>query len=61
MYNIINFRKFLEDNKEVLINIINDENNYKIESWNNEINLDDDIFYRTHLFLTNFLKWCCIK
>jgi hypothetical protein len=61
MYNIINFRKYLQDNKEALINCIKQENNYEIDNWNWETQHDDSIFYKQTLFLTNFLKWCCVK
>lgn len=61
MYNVINFRKYLQDNKETLIRCIKEENNYELENiWESEIIKEDDqIFFRTNLFLTNFLKWCC--
>lgn len=61
MYNISNFRKYLNDNKELLIKCIKEENNYEPTSWECEMQYDDNIFYRSDLLLTNFLKWCCIK
>jgi hypothetical protein len=61
MYNIANFRKHLNDNKEILMKCIKEENNYVVENWEHEIKFDDDIFYRQNLLLTNFLKWCCMK
>ena len=61
MYNIANYRKHLNDNKELLIQCIKEENNYVIENWESEIQHDDCIFYSSHLLLTKFLKWCCIK
>jgi hypothetical protein len=60
MYNISNFRKYLNDNKELLIKCIKEENNYEPECWDKEITHDDNIFYKTDLLLTNFLKWCCM-
>jgi hypothetical protein len=62
MYNISNFRKYLRDNKEILMKCIKEENNYEpISSWESDIQHDDNIFYKSQLLLTNFLKWCCIK
>ncbi len=61
MYNISNFRKYLNDNKELLIKCIKEENNYEPTSWECEMQHDDNIFYKSYLLLTNFLKWCCIK
>jgi hypothetical protein len=62
MYNISNFRKYLNDNEEQLIDCIKEEHNYEpIRSWKTEVCYDDDIFYGTRLLFTNFLKWCCIK
>ena len=61
MYNIENFRKYLHDNKEIIMKCIKEENNYEPESWENEIQPDYCIFYSQKLLLTNFLKWCCIK
>jgi len=61
MYNIVNFRTYLQDNKELLIKCIKNENNYQPECWESSIKFDDDIFYNSKLLLTNFLKWCCTK
>ena len=61
MYNILNFRKHLNDNKDLLMKCIKEENNYIVFNWENEIQFDDNIFYTQRLLLTNFLKWCCIK
>ncbi len=61
MYNIANFRKHLNDNKELLMQCIKEEHNYVINNWENEIQHDDCIFYSQNLLLTNFLKWCCMK
>ena len=61
MYNIANFRKHLNDNKELLMQHIKEEHNFVINNWENEIQHDDCIFYSQNLLLTNFLKWCCMK
>mgnify|MGYP001560892626 CR=1 FL=1 len=61
MYNINNFRKYLLDNRDILQDCIKNENNYICENWELEIQHDDNIFYKQKLFLTNFLKWCCVK
>ena len=61
MYNIENFRKYLHDNKEILLKCIKEENNYvPINSWDCELQHDDNIFYKSDLLLTNFFKWCCV-
>jgi len=61
MYNIKNFRKYLHDNKEILLNCIKEENNYvPRNSWDCELQHDDNIFYKSDLLLTNFFKWCCV-
>jgi hypothetical protein len=61
MYNIENFRKYLHDNKEILLKCIKEENNYvPINSWDCELQHDDIIFYHQQLLLTNFFKWCCV-
>jgi hypothetical protein len=59
MYNISNFKKYLIDNKELLIKCIKEQNNYEPTHWESEIAINDSIFYMTNLLLTNFLKWCC--
>ena len=56
MYNIINFKQYLHDNKEEIITILKQE--YCHKEIPNIIH-DDEIFYMQQLFLTNFLKWCC--
>jgi hypothetical protein len=61
MYNIGNFRNYLKDNKEIIKKCIKEENDYDPIDWDNDIRYDEDIFYRTNLLFTNFLKWCCIK
>ena len=66
MYNISNFRKYLNDNKESLLKCIKEENNCEFRShdweklWGTKL-FDDDIFYNSDLLWTNFLKWCCVK
>ncbi len=57
MYNVLNFKKYLNDNAEYIIKIIKEENSY--EPSNLELELDNDIFYKSNLLQTNFLKWCC--
>jgi hypothetical protein len=61
MYNMVNFRKHLNDNKEILIKCIKEQNNYEPTNWKSDIQPDDCIFYSQNLLLTNFLKWCCMK
>jgi len=65
MYNISNFRKYLNDNKESLLKCIKEENNCEFRSHHWEKlwykTFDDDIFYNSDLLWTNFLKWCCVK
>ena len=61
MYNIANFRKYLQDNKEILLKYIKEEYNYEPDNWNYLIQYGDNIFYSEKMLLTNFLKWCCIK
>ena len=61
MYNIANYRNYLNDNKELLIQCIKEENNHVIENWESEIYYDDCIFYNSNLLLKNFFKWCCVK
>lgn len=62
MYNIANFRKYLTDNKELLMKCIKEENsNYKPTDSETDIKFDDDVFYKPCMFLTNFLKWGCFK
>jgi hypothetical protein len=66
MYNISNFRKYLNDNKESLLKCIKEENDCEFRShdweklWDTKL-FDDDIFYNSDLLWTNFLKWCCVK
>jgi hypothetical protein len=64
MYNIENYRNYLQYNKDLLIKCINEENNDEpidVDNWKYDIQHDDSIFYSQKLLLTNFLKWCCNK
>ena len=58
MYNIVNFKKYFQDNKKILLNCLKTENNYEPKNLENDIS---KIFYNSFLLLTNYLKWCCIK
>ena len=59
MYNIINFRKYLQDNKEIILNCINKkEKRCEPDRFKNMF--DDDVFYLTKMLLPNYLKWCCM-
>ena len=60
MYNIVNFRKYLQDNKEIILNCINKEEK-RCEPDRLEHMFDDDIFYIECMLLPNYLKWCCIR
>ena len=60
MYNIVNFRKYLQDNKEIILNCINKEEK-RCEPDRFKNMYDDDIFYLTYMLLPNYLKWCCIR
>lgn len=60
MYNIVKYRNYLQDNKELLIKCIKEQHNYEVTDWNNEIQYNDSIFYSNNLLLSNFLKWCCV-
>jgi hypothetical protein len=59
MYNIDNFRNYIKDKGETLIKLAKEENNYTHAIREPTIVHNDDIFYCSDLFLTNFLKWCC--
>ena len=61
MYNIANYRTYLLDNKDVILNCIKKENNNEVYIWEHHIQHDDSIFYNQKSLLTNYLKWCCIK
>lgn len=61
MYDLVNFRKYLQDNEEILKCCINQQYDINIDSWKSEIQHDDCIFYSQHLLILNFLKWCCVN
>jgi len=62
IYNIANYRNFLNNNKEKIINTIKSEIDYLPEpDWKRIIMYDDNIFSKSDLLLTNFLYWCCKK
>jgi hypothetical protein len=61
MYNIVNYKKYLHDNKDILIKCIKEENHYEPKNWERAVGFDDAIFYMQNLMFLNFLKWCCIK
>jgi hypothetical protein len=56
MYDIINFRKYLKDNKDILINYMKED-----VDWYRVFRHDDNIFSSSEMLFINFLKWCCIK
>ena len=68
-YNIKNFEKYLTDNKNTLIQCIKQEDEYlskrDIDEYENHWDINvyhyENIFYKTKLLCTNFLKWCCTK
>lgn len=55
MYSINSYNIFLKNNKERIIKIVKEENNYEIKDWEKESN---ELFTNPLLFKTNFLKWC---
>jgi len=62
IYNFQNFRNYLQDNKDFLMNFLKNQHNFEsTNGWESDIFHDDNIFYKSELFLTNFFKWCCIK
>ena len=62
IYNLPKFRNYLQDNKVFLMNFLKNQHNFEsTNGWESDIFHDDNIFYKSELFLTNFLKWCCIK
>ena len=63
MYNLIKFKNYLQDNKDILINILKIQHNFECANdWKSYIEQNYDlIFYQSELFLTNFLKWSCIN
>lgn len=61
MYNILNFRKYLNDNEEPLLKLIKEQNNYEpTGDWKTEIRYDNNIFYKPELLMSNLLKWGCM-
>jgi hypothetical protein len=57
MYNLTNFRNYLKENKEIIINLGKTKGN------ENEVRFvhDDEIFYTQGLLQADFLKFCCTK
>jgi hypothetical protein len=57
MYNLTNFRNYLKENKEIIINLGKTKGN------DNEVRFvhDDEIFYTQGLLQADFLKFCCTK
>jgi hypothetical protein len=55
------FKKYLQDNKERLIDIIKEEHGLTHFDWKDKIRDDESIFYKNELLLPNLLKWCCAK
>jgi hypothetical protein len=53
IYNVKNYKKYLEENKELILDlcVLN----------NNILNFEDNIFYDASLLQTEFLKWCCTR
>ena len=60
MYDIIKFKKYLNENKEIIMRYIGKEK-YEPSDWERDVQHNDSIFYSSGLLLTNFLKWCCVK
>lgn len=68
-YSIQNFEKYLTNNKNTLIQCIEREDKYLSENdineyekhWDINVYHYENIFYKTKLLCTNFLKWCCTK
>jgi len=60
VYNIAKYKNYLQENKQVLMNLIKEENRYEPENWDSEIQYNDSIFYNSRLLMTNFLRWSCI-
>lgn len=61
IYDVGNFRKYIDNNKERIIDIINEQRYDKdiMKEWN--YHHDDEIFFSADKLFTNFLKWCCTK
>jgi hypothetical protein len=60
VYNIEKYKNYLQENKQVLMSLIKEENQYEPEHWESEISYNDSIFYNSRLLMTNFLRWSCI-
>jgi hypothetical protein len=61
-YDFPKYHQYLEDNKDEITRLIQEENNYTITHWKYDVMFDDsDIFYRCRLLLTNFIKWACVS
>lgn len=53
IYNVKNYKKYLEENKELILDLC--------VSNKNILNFEDNIFYDASLLQTEFLKWCCTR
>ena len=53
IYNVKNYKKYLEENKEIILDLC--------VSNKNILNFEDNIFYDASLLQTEFLKWCCTR
>lgn len=61
VYDIVKYRNYLQDNKELLMKCMKEQQNYEVVTdWNNAIQYNDSIFYSNRLLLVNFFKWCCV-
>ena len=62
MYNIVKYKNYLRDNKDIILKCLEEEDNYNEEK-NGKLNFvhDDEIFCSSKLLLTNFFKWCCFS
>lgn len=59
IYNIDNFKKYLRDNKELIMSIITRYNNVSYDYDHVIVNGPiDNIFYNSRFLFSNFLKWC---
>ncbi len=61
MYDIPKYKKYLNDNKDLIIKCLDDNNNSDFMTWQIIMDYDDSIFYNPKYLQTNFLKWCCTK
>lgn len=60
IYNNANYKKYIDDNKESIIEKLNSEySKYDITNWDRDTSMVTDLFYKSDLLLTNFLKWIC--